>query len=72
MLAKKRRKRKRAFGRLVHVGDTYEAVQLVKHGYAVDVGSVLNGYTRLESVGFGVRDCNCTSSFCTQRMLIGS
>lgn len=50
------------------MGDTYEAMQLVKHGDAIDVGSCLHRDAGLESVGFGVRDCDCTSFFCAQRM----
>ena len=43
--------------------DTYETVQLVKHGDTIDVGSCLHGYARLESVVFGIRHHNRTSSF---------
>lgn len=49
---------------MMNVGVTYEAVQLVEHGYTVDVGTCLHGDARLESVRLGIRDCDCSSSFC--------
>ncbi len=54
------------------IGYTYEAVQLVKHGDAIDVGSRRHGNAGLESVGFGVRDCDRTSPFCAQRVVSGN
>lgn len=51
---------------------TYEAVQLVEHGDAVDVGTRFHGDAAVESVGFGVRDRDCTSTFCRVRVFSGS
>lgn len=57
---------------LTILGYAYEAVQLMKHGDAIHVGSIFHGDAALESVGFGIRNCDCTSSFCAGRMFSGS
>ena len=54
---------------LNNTGETYEAVQLMEHRYAIDVGSRLYRDAGLESVGFGVGDCDRSSSFYVQRIL---
>ena len=54
------------------MGDSYEAVQLVKHGDAIGIGSCLHGDARLDAIGLGVRHYDCTSSFCTRGLFSGS